>query len=212
MWLGVTAGVLVALFVVSRIVRAGLRLVFRLAMIAFVVLVVAGTATCWNSPDSEQVEDADYAVLLGCALENGQPKEEMIRRMQLGLDWLADTKDTVLMLTGGDPGDQGVTEAQVMYDWLQANGADMSRVVMEDQAADTRQNLLFCRELAEQLGLASDRVLILSSEYHQTRAQYLARQLGQQALGLSCKTPFLDHVTASVREVYSFAKAFLETR
>lgn len=210
MWIGITAAVLLALFLLSRIVKAGLRLVFRLVMVVFAVAVVSGAAACWNAPKTEQA-NADYAVLLGCALEDGQASDELVRRMEIGLDWLNDTKDTVLMLTGGDPGGQGVTEAQVMYDWLAANGADMSRVVVEDQSADTRQNLLFCKELAQKLGLGTDNVLILSSEYHQTRAQYLARQLGQYASGLSCKTPFLDHITASVREVYSFAKAFLET-
>lgn len=210
MWIGITVAVVLGLWIISRLVRRGIRLLLTLIAVAFVVSIVSGTSVCWNAPKTK-TSDPDYAVLLGCALENGQATDELVRRMEMGLDWLNNTNDTVLMLTGGDPAGQGITEAQVMYDWLTENGADMNRVVMEDRSADTRQNLLFCKELAQTLGLGTEKVLILSSEYHQTRAQYLAEKLGQVPSGLSCATPFFDRVSATVREVYSFAKAFLET-
>lgn len=209
-WLLLTVIVLVVLFVLYSVLKTGLRLLFLLLALAFLLTVVSGAAVCWTAPDTESTQP-DYAVLLGCALENGQPKEELIRRLELARDWLERTEGTTLMVSGGDPAGQGVTEASVMRDWLEEHGADMSRVVMEDRAADTRQNLQFCKELAENLGLNTDNVLILSSEYHQTRAQYLAESIGQAASGLSCETPFFDHLEAAVREVYSFTKAFLET-
>ena len=59
-------------------------------------------------------------------------------------------------------------------------------------------------------GRECDTVLILTSEYHQTRARFLAAHNGQAAVGISCQTPFADHLTASVREVYSFANELLE--
>lgn len=210
MWLGITVAIILCLWLISRLVKAGFRMIFRLLALVFVLLVLSGVVTCWNAPETE-TDNPDYAVLLGCALEDGQASEELVRRMELGLEWLNSTGETVLMLTGGDPAGQGITEAQVMYDWFAAKGADMSRVVMEERSADTRQNLVFCKELAEKLGLGTEKVLILSSEYHQTRAQYLAEKLGQIPAGLSCATPFLEKISATVREVYSFAKAFLET-
>ena len=201
-WLLLTIVVLAVLFVLYSILKTGLRLAFLLLALAFLLTVVSGAAVCWTAPDTEGVQP-DYAVLLGCSLENGEPREELIRRLDR-------TEGTTLMVTGGDPAGQGVTEASVMWDWLEDHGADMSRVILEDRAADTRQNLLFCRELAENLGLGTENVLILSSEYHQTRAQYLARSIGQAASGLSCDTPFFDHLEAAVREVYSFANELLE--
>ena len=55
-------------------------------------------------------------------------------------------------------------------------------------------------------------MLILTSDYHQTRAQYLAHAQGQEAVGLSCETPPAARLAASVREVYAFVKAWAETR
>ena len=57
----------------------------------------------------------------------------------------------------------------------------------------------------------TDTVAIITSEYHQTRAGFLARQNGQQALHISCETPVMAHLFAAVREVYSFVKALWQT-
>ena len=97
-----------------------------------------------------------------------------------------------------------------MYDWLEAHGADMTRVYLEPEATDTRTNIRYGSLLMKELELENDTVLILTSEYHQTRARFLAERNGQTACGLSCHTPFADHLTAAVREVYSFANELLE--
>jgi len=114
------------------------------------------------------------------------------------------------VVSGGDPGGQGVTEASVMAAWLQAQGADMSRVYCEENAKDTRENLLFSQSLLAEAGVDGNTVLILTNDYHQTRAGFWARQVGLTPIAQSCKTPFAHHVEASVREVYAFVKAFIE--
>lgn len=177
---------------------------------AFVtVCVIVGTVVCWKGPEETDAE-ADYAVLLGCALENGQAKPELIRRCQQALSWMQSHPRQYLIVSGGDPGGQGVTEAAVMAAWLRNHGADAKKILLEDRARNTRENILLSKELAAEQGLQTDTVLIITSEYHQTRAQFFARQTGQTAVGLSCATPLWAHLNAAVREVYSFAKAMME--
>ena len=94
-----------------------------------------------------------------------------------------------------------------MAAWLRNHGANAKRILVEDRANDTRENLLYAKALAESHGLEADAVLIITSEYHQTRARYFAEQTGQQAMSLSCATPPMLRLFASVREVYAFVKA-----
>lgn len=180
-------------------------------MILYGGIVTAGTVICWDVPENTGGRNPEYAVVLGCALEDGEATDELIRRCSLAKFWLDSEKNRVLIVTGGDPGDQGRTEAEVMAAWLRNHGADPNRILIEDQATDTRENMLFSKALAEEHGLWTDRVMIITSEYHQTRAQYLAGKLDQQAMGFSCKTPMPDHLFAAVRESYAFVKAILET-
>ncbi len=195
------------LWVKKRYPKFG-KLILALTAVGALVIGTA-TAICWEKPYEDK--PYDYAVLLGALLEDGKPTPELERRMELALEWMKTDGETILFVSGGEPKDQGITEAQVMYDWLKDHGADVSRVVMEDQAADTLQNLRFSKALAETMGLETDTVLLLSSEYHQTRAGFLTNQLGQEAVHLSCRTPFIKHLDASFREVFAFIKAFAET-
>ncbi|MBP3588890.1 MAG: YdcF family protein [Clostridia bacterium] len=179
-------------------------------MILYGGIITAGTVICWDAPETS-VPRPNYAVVLGCALEDGEATEELIRRCSLAKFLMDGNEKLTLIVSGGDPGGQGRTEAEVMAAWLRNHGADPDRLLIEDQASDTRENLLFSKALAEEHGLGADGIIIVTSEYHQTRAQYLAGKLGQQATGFSCKTPMPDHLFAAVREAYAFLKAIVET-
>lgn len=168
--------------------------------------VTTGVVICWDAPENPDLE-ADYALALGCALNDGQATPELIRRCQKALDWMEDHPHDYLIVSGGDPGGQGVAEAAVMAAWLRNHGANAKRILVEDRANDTRENLLYAKALAESHGLEADTVLIITSEYHQTRARYFAEQTGQQAMSLSCATTPMLRLFASVREVYAFVKA-----
>lgn len=206
--LGFAAFLTAGLLMKKKYPKCG-RLVLVLTALGVLILGSA-TAVCWTkSYDAEK--SYDYAVLLGALLEDGKPTPELERRMELTLDWLKTDKETILFVSGGEPKGQGITEAQVMYDWLAERGADMSRIIMEDRAEDTLQNLRYSKAMAEEMGLETDTVLLLSSEYHQTRAGFLAGKLGQEAVHLSCRTPFVKHLDAALREVLAFIKAFYET-
>ena len=209
-YLYLTLAVLAAGFLLGCFLKKTVRRLLHTALLLALVMVAVGTAIVWSPPENQPL-DPDYAVVLGVGLEDGQATEELERRLELGLSYLQ-TSDGLLILSGGDPDGDGITEAQVMAQWMEDHGADLSRVHQEDRSTDTRENLLYARTLAQSLGAETDTVLILTSDYHQTRAQYLARAQGQEAVGLACETPPLQRLTASVREVYAFVKAWAESR
>jgi len=179
-------------------------------MILYGGIITAGTVICWDEPENTGGRNPNYAVVLGCALEDGQATKELIRRCATAKALMDLNENLTLIVSGGDPGGQGRTEAEVMAAWLLDRGADPERILIEDRATDTRENLLFSKALAEEHGLWTDRVTIITSEYHQTRARYLAEAVGQQAVSFSCHTPMPDRLFAAVREAYAFLKAVVE--
>ena len=97
-----------------------------------------------------------------------------------------------------------------MTDYLRQHGADMNRVVQEDQASNTRENLLFSSAIAESMGLDASRPTIITSEYHLCRAKYIAGTLGLDPSGLaSPTTPVLLRLNYQLREVFAFVKAWM---
>ncbi len=212
MWLVVTLGLLAVglvlwYFLKKRFPKTGRWILALTALFLCAVCLTAGI--CWTAPDTGP-EQADYALLLGCALKDGEVQPELIRRMELALDWLQRTEEIPLVVSGGDVKEYGITEAEVMFGWLEAHGADMSRVYMEPEATDTKENVRFASVLMKCQEREIDTVLIISADYHQTRARFLAERNGQTALGLGCHTPFVEHLPAAVREFYSFSNELLE--
>lgn len=172
------------------------------------LVLTAGTAICWDAPETGG--EADYGLLLGCALEDGQASEELLRRCETALLWMEQNPKLLLVVSGGDPAGQGISEAAVMAAWLKNHGADPERLLLEDQSRDTRENLLFGKQLLHTLERETDTVAVITSEYHQTRASFLARRNGQHAICVSSRTPMPDHLFAALREVYAFGSEALE--
>lgn len=206
MWLLLTLGILLVLFCGGFVLRKQYKKTSLCLLIAAVLLTaffVSGTAICWSAPDDGAETEADFGLVLGYGLHHGQAMPELVRRCEAGLAWMEEHPTQFLIVSGGDPTNQGVTEAAVMAAWLRNHGAREDRILMEDQATDTRENLLFSQKLAEEQGLETDCVTIITSDYHQTRARFLAERQGMTAQSLSARTPFLYHLAAAVREVYA---------
>ena len=211
-WLVLTLGILAVLLLAGLLLRRRLPRVSAAVLIVLAVyaaVMLVGTAICWDEPQQPDAP-VDYAVVLGYALRDGQPTQELTDRLQAAKAWLEETEQIPLVVTGGDPAGHGITEAAVMYQWLADHGADMNRVLQEDRASDTRENFLHSKALVQSAGVDGTRVMILTSDYHQTRAVFWAKQLGLEPVCRSSETAFFRHLEASVREVYAFAKALME--
>lgn len=73
-----------------------------------------------------------------------------------------------------------------MYDWLVANGVDPDRVLKEDRATSTKENLEFSFDIIRQRGdEPAGKVAIVSSAYHLYRAKLMARMQGVEAAGVA---------------------------
>ena len=116
-----------------------------------------------------------------------------------------------VIVCGGQGPDEGISEAQAMYDYLAAHGADMTRVCMEDQSTTTRENLINAKKLAAEAGISTKQVLIITSEFHLSRAKFIARSLGMEAYGIgSTTTPWILKVNYELREAFSYVKALVQ--
>ena len=76
----------------------------------FIGKITIGGFICTEAP-------AKNAVVLGLALENGKPTEDLIFRLDTAKKYLRRNPDAILILTGGNPDESGRTEAAVMRDY-----------------------------------------------------------------------------------------------
>ena len=157
-----------------------------------------------------QDETPAFIVVLGAQVQGDQPSLTLKKRLDLALEYLTGHPQASVVVSGGQGADEAYTEASVMAKYLTARGVDESRVLLEEQASDTRENLEFSRTLAQAHGMRTDRVLIITSDFHLCRAKYLAKKLGMEPYGLASRTsPEVLRVNYLLREVFAFVKAAL---
>lgn len=106
------------------------------------------------------------------------PSLSLVERLRAAKDYLDAHPNTVAIVSGGQGSGENMSEAQAMYDWLCKSGIDPDRIIKEDKAVSTYENLKFSREIIGSLTDKSDpTIAVVSSEYHLCRAKLIAKSL-----------------------------------
>ncbi|MFI6573280.1 YdcF family protein [Nocardia fluminea] len=107
-------------------------------------------------------------VVLGYGLlPDGTMRPELGNRLHAALIQALMSPASPVIVTGGNPRN-GVTEAQVMADWLNIRGVARQRLHAETEAGSTAQNAEFSARMMQALGV-TEAVLITSAD-HMRRA------------------------------------------
>ncbi|MEV0332301.1 YdcF family protein [Nocardia sp. NPDC050717] len=107
-------------------------------------------------------------VVLGYGLlPDGTMRAELGNRLHAALIQALMSPSSPVIVTGGNPRN-GVTEAQVMAEWLQLRGVPARRIHTETQAGSTVQNAEFAAKVMEALGV--HKAVLITSADHMRRA------------------------------------------
>lgn len=149
------------------------RVLTALLFLAFVAMSITGgviARSAVGTPDPQ----ADYLIVLGAGVNGTRPSLSLWERIEAAYDYLVTYPDAVAIVSGGQGNGEDITEAQCMYNELTALGIAPERIIPEDQASTTLENLRFSLEFIE----PGASVAIVSSEYHLHRAGMFAESLG----------------------------------
>ena len=207
-WLAFAAGFAVLALAERKNARSLARVV-KLAMAAFLALLVAGTGYIILG-ERDTAEDAApaYVVVLGAQTHGSRPSRTLRERLDRAAEYLTAHPDCFCVVTGGQGADETQPEAEVMAAYLTAAGIDPDRIAQETQSENTRENLQNAAAIAETRGLDASRVLIVTSEFHLRRASYIAGTLGLDASRLGSRTtPYILRLNYELREVFALVKA-----
>ncbi len=120
-------------------------------------------------PDGLPDTDALCIVVLGFQLEpDGSMKDELVQRLTVALHSAEKYPNAYIVCTGGGTASEApdATEAGEMAKWLEANGIDRSRIIVEDNSITTAQNAIFTYDILTSRYPSVKSLAIVSSDYH----------------------------------------------
>ncbi len=120
-------------------------------------------------PDDLPGDNTLCLVALGFQLNpDGTMRDELIERLNVLLTASEKYPEAVIVCTGGGTAanDPAATEAGRMAEWLEANGVDPSRIIVEDHSLTTAQNAIYTFDILAAQYPQVNQIAIISSDYH----------------------------------------------
>ena len=154
----------------AKILRRVLLAALAVGVVLFAVM--EAWVLSWARTDGETPVSA--VVVLGAGVNGTVPSLSLQVRLDAALAYIADKPSVPIVVTGAQGSGEEITEARCMADWLIARGVDPQRILLEEQATDTEENVAFSLQMLKDHGVdVTDNIAVVSADYHLCRAAYL---------------------------------------
>ncbi|OLR93856.1 YdcF family protein [Actinokineospora bangkokensis] len=198
--LGVVVGAAVVFLsdVPDWLTTAVTSVVLVVGYLAFLFVALLGYCAVYSGLSARTQPAA--VIVLGAGLTGGRVPPLLASRLDRAVQWRERTgSDPLIVVSGGRGADEDVSEAEAMSTYLRAEGVPGSRIVLEERATTTEQNLRESMDLLTSDGHTGP-VLAVTNDYHVFRTAVLARRLGLRVAVVGARTASYFVPSAFLRE------------
>ena len=146
-------------------------------------------------------KDFDYIIIHGSGLIGGNRVSKLLSdRIDKALAvYRKDPTPPILIPSGGQGGNETVSEADAMAEYILSKGIPEEKIIREDRSTTTYENLLNSKEIIEMAG-EPKYVALVTSNYHVYRAMRYAEKIGLKCTGIGSHVAFYYWPSALIRE------------
>ena len=157
------------------------------------------------SSGEAQKLDADCILVLGCRVhEDGSPSLMLADRLEKGIE-LYESGASARLLMSGDHGRSEYDEVNTMKAFAVEQGVPSEAVFMDHAGFSTYDSIYRAKDVFQ-----AEKIIVVSQEYHLSRALYIAERLGLDAYGVAAANISYQGATyRSLREAAARGKDFL---
>jgi vancomycin permeability regulator SanA len=146
------------------------------------------------------------AEVLGAAVQNGSPSPILAERIDRGMELVKDGATDILLFSG-DNGTNEYNEVAAMKSYAIKNGAAYDvgedNIYLDYAGFSTYDSMYRLRDVFD-----TKRAVIVTQEYHLSRALYIADRLGIDVYGVAARPRESGQFSRDVREIFARTKDF----
>lgn len=211
--IGNIAGMIVSLgcFLIIFFNKQLHHLIFSKITLSFIIILLAIISTySYKILTNMNIlpQEETTVVVLGCRVKNKKPSLALKERLDKTYQYLNENPKLQCILSGGQGANEEISEAKCMYQYLVSKGIDPHRLYQEDNSTSTRENILFSYQLIKKENLPKA-ITIITNEFHEYRAQTIARRLNIKSYAISAHTAWWLFPTYFVREIFGIVYEFI---
>lgn len=184
------------------------KIIITLFGLGIIYVILISSIIYFNSNDKLPNENIsiDYTIILGAqVMEDGNPSPKLKDRLDTAIRY-SKYNDSKIIVSGGRGIDEPTYESEAMKNYLILNEIDENRIIEENKATSTFENLLYSKNKINNFNESN--VLIISNSYHMARVKMLDKRLGYKNtyyLGATNSANIKDYS----REILAYSKSYI---
>ena len=184
-----------------------LRTLFLIAVCAVILMLAVCEGFVLRGFGSRAPAGLDYLIVLGAQVREDGPSAVLKYRLDAAAQYLQENNSTICIVTGGKGAAEPFPEGQGMKDYLVKVGIPEDRIIVEDRALNTVQNIQYSMAL---MSSPNAPTAIVTNNFHVTRGLALARGQGlTDVYAIAAPSDPLFLPNNMLREFFGLTKDFL---
>lgn len=183
----------------TKVIYKIYKSVMILFITSFILLQSTIIINMYKTQDVNSTNSMSTMIVLGAKVNKDGVSKTLKQRLDKAMEYYNQNKDINIIVSGGQGKDEVMTEASAMKNYLVENGVDEDNIILENKATTTLENIMFSKEIMEDLNL-ENKALIVTSEYHLFRGRFIASILGIDNEGLCSTSSLSSRIYYMIRE------------
>ena len=184
-----------------------LRTLLLIAICAGILMLAVCEGFVLRGFGSRAPAGLDYLIVLGGQVREDGPSAVLKYRLDAAAQYLQENNSTICIVTGGKGAAEPFPEGQGMKDYLVKAGIPEDRIIVEDRALNTVQNIQYSMALMPSPDAPT---AIVTNNFHVTRGLALARGQGlTDVYAIAAPSDPLFLPNNMLREFFGLTKDFL---
>ncbi|MBE6903221.1 MAG: YdcF family protein [Ruminococcaceae bacterium] len=155
------------------------HLFFKITVIAVIILLCAeailvGFIALYGHNDNVDYSE-DAIIVLGAGLHGDVISTPLKYRLDKTIEYHSKNPDALIVVTGGQGLQETVTEASAMEKYLIKNGVDKNKIIKEEKATSTNENMRFSKEILDAYFEDEYKIAVITNNFHIYRATAIAK-------------------------------------
>lgn len=145
-------------------------------------------------------------IVLGAGVNGTEPSLSLAVRLEAALEYVRDKPDIPVVVSGAQGRGEAISEARCMAGWLTARGVEPDRIILEERAANTKENIRYSTEILAERGMdPASNIAVVTSDYHLRRTSlYMAGNMVPVAAHMPARFLPLT-INYCIREAFAIA-------
>lgn len=196
---------------ILQLTQKGIMRIIKIFVIALVFcqLLLAGFISIYGQFDNVKYNE-DAVVVLGAALHGDKISLPLKLRLDAAIDYHKKNPHALIVVTGGQGPQEAMTEGKAMADYLVSNGVLKDRIIKEEKATSTQENMKYSKEILDMCFENDYKIAVITNNFHIYRGVAFAKIEGfENVAHFHAGLPWYNMLPCYLRESLAVLKMWL---